>query len=83
METLTHGFEGIESEFEKGINNRGVTLDEHRIKMDNLHKLAVEGFRVVRAVQHDKYTVKGKDQFYNPYTNTWYGDSKNNLNKTL
>lgn len=75
METLTHGFEGQESPFERQILNRGVTLAEHRNKMGNLHGLALDGFRVIRAIRHDKYTVKGKDQFYNPYTNEWYGDS--------
>jgi hypothetical protein len=41
--------------------------------------LAVSGFRVIKAVRHDKYKVKGKDQFYNPYNNTWYGDSTKEL----
>ena len=75
MDTLTHGFEGVESDLENAVNNRGVTLAEHNTKMDNLSLLAVSGFRVIRAVRHDKYTVKGKDQFYNPYNDTWYEDS--------
>ncbi len=73
MDTLTHGFEGIESPIERAINNRGVTLAEHETKMANLIALAREGFRVIKPIQHDKYAVKGKDQFYNPYNNTWYG----------
>ena len=79
METLTHGFDGVESLFEQTIHNRGITLEEHDSKMDNLALLAVSGFRVIKAVRHDKYKVKGKDQFYNPYNNTWYGDSTKEL----
>lgn len=71
-ETLTHGFDGMESPFEQAILNRGVTLDQHNTKMANLSSLAREGFRVIRAIRHDKYSVEGKDQFYNPYRNTWY-----------
>ena len=73
METLTHGFEGVESPLEQAIHNRGITLAEHCVKMDNLTELAKQGFRVIHAVRHDKYTVKGRDQYYNPYTNEWYG----------
>ena len=29
MDTLTHGFEGVESDLENAVNNRGVTLAEH------------------------------------------------------
>jgi hypothetical protein len=73
MDTMTHGFEGVESEFEQAINNRGVTIGEHLTKMANLTELAKKGFRVIKAVRHDKYEVKGREQYYNPYTNEWYG----------
>jgi len=72
MSTLTHGFEGQETPFEQAILNRGVTLKEHQTKMDNLSTLAKQGFRVIFAIEHDKYEVQGKAQFYNPYTNTWH-----------
>ena len=72
METLTHGFEGQESLFEQAIHNRGVTLAEHETKMANLTILAKSGYRVIKAIQHDKYTVEGKDKFYNPYNDSWY-----------
>lgn len=73
METLTHGYEGAESEFEAAIHNRGITIGEHVTKMDNLTELAKQGFRVIKAITHHKYEVVGKDQFYNPYTNEWFG----------
>ena len=73
METLTHGYDGMESFFENHLANRGVTLAEHIVKMDNLTILAKQGFRVMKAVHHDKYEVKGKDGFYNPYEDFWYG----------
>ena len=58
---------------ETAIHNRGVTMAEHSTKMQNLTELAKSGYRVIHAVRHDKYTVKGKDQYYNPYNDTWYG----------
>jgi hypothetical protein len=72
MDTLTHGFEGAESFLEEALINRGVTLAQHTTKMENLSKLAREGFRVVKAVHHDKYEVRGREGFYNPYTDESY-----------
>ncbi len=69
------GWEGKETEYEKVIHNRGITVLEHETKMANLNRIAREGLRVMKAVRHDKYQVKGRSQYYNPYNNTWYGNS--------
>ncbi len=74
MDTLTHGFEGTESPEENAIYNRGITLKEHNIKMANLTKIAKQGFIKMKAIRHDKYTFDGKEQYYNPYTDEWYGN---------
>lgn len=70
-DTFTHGYDGFESRLKQQLYNRGVTKEEHFIKMENLRKLAAEGFRIIRAIDHDCYTVVGKKGTYNPYTDTW------------
>jgi len=71
METLTHGFEGQESFFESKILNRAITIEQQNTKMENLTTLAKQGFRVIRAIQHGMYWVKGTNKLYYPYTNEW------------
>lgn len=68
---LTRGWEGRESYLQSQLLNRGVTLEQHETKMTNLIKLAKDGFRKIKVIDHDKYEIEGKDGFYNPYTDTF------------
>lgn len=68
------GFEGKETVSERVLSNRNVTPEQQATKMANLKKLGQDGFRVYRAISHDTYFVKGKTEFYNPYTDTWHLD---------
>lgn len=62
-----------ESYLESQLLNRGVTLKEHEIKMANLTRLMKEGYKVMRAVEHDKYVIEGLNHkgIYNPYTDSF------------
>lgn len=62
------GYEGTEPYEESQLLNRGVTPEQQAAKMENLRKLAKEGFRKVQMIEHDMYRVEGKPGFYNPYT---------------
>lgn len=66
------GYEGIETFYERSLLNRKITHEQQEQKMANLHKLAVAGFRLIKAIEHDKYIIEGKEGFYNPYTDTFY-----------
>jgi hypothetical protein len=51
---------------------RGVSLEKQEVKMNNLTQLALSGFRVFKAIKHDKYKVTGKEGYYNPYKDLWF-----------
>jgi len=51
-----------------------LTLSKQEIKMENLTNLSKSGSPIYTALEHDKYQVKGKEGYYNPYTNTWSKD---------
>jgi hypothetical protein len=50
---------------------RGVSFAEQELKIDNLAKLAIDGYRLITPISHDAYLVEGKKGIYNPYTDTW------------
>lgn len=65
------GYNGSESFEESQLLNRGVTQEQQQEKMRNLIRLAKEGFRKVKMIEHDCYEVEGKKGLYNPYTDTF------------
>ncbi len=50
---------------------RGITAEQQETKMANLERLAKQGYRVIKMIDHDKYEVKGAEGYYNPYTSKW------------
>lgn len=56
---------------ESHILARGASLSEQETKINNLAKLATEGYRLITPISHDAYLVEGKKGIYNPYTDTW------------
>jgi hypothetical protein len=63
------------------LKERDVSMEEHVIKHRNLLTLAREGYRIVRMIEHDKYWVKGKDKYFNPYTQKWSGRNDHYINR--
>jgi len=55
---------------ENALAARGVTLEQHETKMENLTRISKGGVRIL-ALEHDRYTVEGHPGTYNPYTDTW------------
>ncbi|MGI9568414.1 MAG: hypothetical protein ACR2PH_01440 [Desulfobulbia bacterium] len=59
---------GFEPYLLNALSERGVTVEEHETKMKNLAAL---GPVVIKAITHDCYRVKGREECYNPYTDNW------------
>ena len=57
---------GLEPYLVNALSSRGVTHQQHQVKMANLAKLKDT---VIKAIRHDYYLVNG--QHYNPYTDKW------------
>jgi len=56
---------------ESRLASRCITEEQQATKMANLTRLAKNNFRVIRMIDHDKYTVDCCVGFYNPYINEW------------
>lgn len=59
---------GLEPYLVNALDARGVTMEQHETKMRNLAAL---GPVVLKVLAHNRYTVNGREGFYNPYTDTW------------
>ena len=57
---------GMEPYLVNALSSRGVTLQQHEVKMANLSKFKGT---VIKAIHHDYYLVEGRH--YNPYTDKW------------
>jgi len=58
---------GMEPYMVNALGSRGVTRIQHETKMRNLANL---GSKVIKMINHDKYTIRGEAGYYNPYTDT-------------
>lgn len=66
--------EKMETYLESNLLNRGVTREQHDTKMNNLRKLAIEGYLLINPIAHGVYVIAGKDELYNPYTDKYLKD---------